>query len=100
MGFDQTSFVDSNVINNQTYYYALIAVDQLNNESAATETINVTPYDQTPPPPPEDLFAQAGDSFISLSWSDIIAEDFMDYRIHMMLEDSTLQIIGTLSNIF
>ena len=41
------------------------------------ETINVTPYDQTPPPPPEDLFAQAGDSFISLSWSDIIAEDFV-----------------------
>lgn len=99
VGFAYSSYIDSTVENNIEYFYSIKSVDQLNNRSQLSTIINATPYDQTPPPIPESLFADPGDSEVVLTWDPVFVDDFLRYRVYMMDSDSIWSIIDSTENI-
>jgi len=99
VGFAYNSYIDSTVENNIEYFYGIKSVDQLNNRSSLSTIINATPYDQTPPPIPESLFADPGDSEVVLTWNPVFVDDFLRYRVYMMGPDSAWSVVDSTENI-
>nr|WP_245583635.1 hypothetical protein [Paenibacillus assamensis] len=61
-------FVDSNVVNNTTYYYVVTA-SNLGGESGSSNEVSATPKPAIPPTPaPTNLVATAGNSTVTLNW--------------------------------
>jgi fibronectin type 3 domain-containing protein len=60
------AFTDTDLINGQTYYYQVYAVNNVG-EGDGSEIVNATPA--TIPSAPRDLQAEAGDSYILLTWA-------------------------------
>jgi outer membrane protein assembly factor BamB len=56
---------DTNVINGQTYYYQISAINK-NGEGKLSETLNATPIGE--PDVPQNLQITTGDEYIFLSW--------------------------------
>ncbi len=77
-----TSYVDNNVTNGQTYYYRITAVDQSDNESDFSDEVNATPHDKTAPSTPQNLQATSGDQQISLIWATNSEPDLSYYKIY------------------
>ncbi len=97
-----TSHTLTGLINGQTYYFRITAVDVALNQSAFSNEVTVTPGDVTPPAAPQNLAATAGDSMITLTWRPNTEADFAVYRIFAdttagptVLVDSTLSILDT-----
>ena len=95
VSYSHNTFADSIVENNMEYFYTMKAIDQLGNNSLFTDTISIVPYDQTPPPVPQGLTAEAGDSEIDLNWRTVIASDFLRYRLYLMNDDSSFSAIDS-----
>lgn len=76
-----TSFIDTNLINGVTYYYAVAAVNTIGEGSKGM--INGTPKGL--PSEPTGLRANAGDSFIHLFWEPPVSDggsQIMGYKLY------------------
>ncbi|NYT12285.1 MAG: choice-of-anchor D domain-containing protein [Methanomassiliicoccales archaeon] len=60
------AFTDTDLINGQTYYYQVYAVNNVG-EGDGSEIVNATPA--TIPSAPQDPQAEAGDSYVLITWS-------------------------------
>jgi fibronectin type 3 domain-containing protein/spore germination protein YaaH len=78
-----TELIDTDVTNDVTHWYAVTAVDLNGNESDPCEQIAATPTDLTPPAPPSNLTAEAGDSSVMLDWDDSPEPDLAGYVVLM-----------------
>ncbi|RKY89777.1 hypothetical protein DRQ09_00760, partial [candidate division KSB1 bacterium] len=77
-----TIFVDSNLVNNITYYYRISAVDSSGNESEFSEEVSATPADTIPPSPPQNLTATGLNESIRLVWNSSPESDLLHYKIY------------------
>lgn len=75
-------FEDHGVVSAEKYYYALVAVDASLNESPRSQVIAATATDTIPPDPPMNLFAQAADRRVELSWPKGFERDLSGYRAY------------------
>lgn len=72
---NRQKYGDFDLINGQSYFYQVKAVNAFGIESAATETVEVIPNETDPPPPPKDIaIRNAGHgAFVSWTRSDNVA---------------------------
>ncbi|SFC17473.1 fibronectin type 3 domain-containing protein [Klenkia taihuensis] len=76
------TFVDTGLVNDTTYRYAVEAVDvsrQWSNPSVPQ--VSATPTDLTPPGTPTMLLAERGDGQVTLSWAANPEPDVASYRL-------------------
>lgn len=81
------AFVSSRTINGltngTTYWFAVSARDQQNNQSARSQSQSATPHDLTPPPVPGAPVATPGDRQVTLTWApNGAAADRVGYRVY------------------
>ncbi len=76
-----TSWTDSSAVNDTSYSYRVVAVDNADNESDPSSTDNATPADTTPPSVPTGLTATAWDSSINISWDEVNEPDLAGYHV-------------------
>lgn len=69
--------------NYTTYTFTVQAVDAAENASDASNSVEATPVDLTPPPVPTDVKATPGSSSATLSWSPVTADDLAGYKVHL-----------------
>jgi len=86
LGKESLSYSDSDVENNQTYYYAITSFDDSGNESEKSNVVEGTPEsksDSDPPPPPQQLEQESGDGTVLLTWKapEPFPDDFLGYRV-------------------
>ncbi len=71
VAFGGDSIIDSQVVNETTYYYYLTAVDRYGLESTPTDEVSATPHVLDPPDAPSNLQAVAmAYNQIDLTWTD------------------------------
>ncbi len=83
------SYTDTGLINNTTYYYTAFAYDQVPNYSAGSAsgaratviTSSIIISDVVPPGKPKNFNASAGNTQISLSWTNPTDTDFVGVKI-------------------
>jgi len=63
-----TRWADTDVVNDRTYAYALVALDGAGNSSAPSAEVRATPTDLTPPAVPTGLDGTALDAGARLTW--------------------------------
>jgi len=71
-GTNNAIYVDTNVVNGQTYYYVVQSVNPVGVSGNSSPSASVTPSpsaDVTPPAAPTGLVASASHANVSLSWS-------------------------------
>ncbi len=89
---NQISYDDTNLINNNTYYYRVWAIDRRNNISGWSSTVSAFPraVDTTPPVAPSGLFAYGdganGLSGVVVRWNRNFEGDLAGYNIHRSTE--------------
>jgi chitodextrinase len=74
-----TAYTDTALVNDTTYTYALVAVDDRGNASDPA-TASATPTDLTPPAAPTGVTATAGDGQAVLRW-DPAGDDVAEHRV-------------------
>ena len=82
-----TSYRDSGVVNEMTYYYRVSAVDSFYNSSQYSVQTSALPVDTIAPAVPRDLSVSAGQESINLSWYANTESDLLGYVIYRSLTD-------------
>ncbi|MDD5560277.1 fibronectin type III domain-containing protein [Candidatus Methylomirabilis sp.] len=81
-----TQFQDANLVNDQTYYYRVTAVESQEppwQEGLPSSEVSVAPVDLTPPAPPQGVRAVAGPgAVVSLSWELNREPDLLGYLVY------------------
>ena len=81
-----TEFNDSDLVNDQTYYYIVKAVENQEppwQEGLDSVEVSAAPVDLTPPAPPQGLRAVAGPgAVVSLSWELNQESDLLGYLVY------------------
>ncbi len=80
-----TSYKDTGVANDRTYYYIVRSVDSPAmpwNESLDSAEASATPKDRTPPEKPAGLTAVAGVDRVFLTWSENKERDLAGYNVY------------------
>jgi fibronectin type 3 domain-containing protein len=80
-----TSFKDTDVVNNRTYYYTVRSVTSPAppwKESFASVEVSATPKDLTPPNRPTGLTAVPGVGRVFLSWNENKETDLAGYHVY------------------
>ena len=81
-----TEFNDSDLVNDQTYYYVVKAVENQEppwQEGLDSVEVSAAPVDLTPPAPPQGVRAVAGpDAVVSLSWELNQESDLLGYLVY------------------
>jgi uncharacterized protein (TIGR03790 family) len=78
------SYIDTDVVNNTTYYYAIFAYDEVPNYSSlgAGSKDNATPSsDTTAPDSVTSIFANPGNHQVILTWTNPTNADFVGARV-------------------
>jgi fibronectin type 3 domain-containing protein len=76
---------DTNLQNEQSYYYAVRAIRSQGSTKALSEQslpVTATPVDLTPPPPPSNLVAVPAEGSVRLAWDPSRAPDVAGYRVY------------------
>ncbi len=81
-GLVSSSYDDTGLANDTTYYWVVTALDTTDNESALSNQASATPLDMTPPAPPTGLAANSGDRSTVLDWSDNGEPDLATYSVY------------------
>ena len=76
-----SEYVDSDVVNDITYYYVVAAIDTSFNASDNSGEESATPADVTGPVAPTGFVATAGDSEVALDWNDNSEDDLASYTV-------------------
>jgi len=77
-----TLYIDSGLLNNYLYYYRITAVDSVGIESEFSDEVSVTPFDNEPPNPPENVWISDSLQVIELNWSANTEIDIDYYNIY------------------
>ena len=80
-----TSYKDTGVTNDRTYYYVVRSVDSPSppwNESPDSVESSATPRDLTPPASPKGLTVVAGIKRVFLTWNENEEQDLAGYRVY------------------
>lgn len=81
-----TQFQDTDLINDQTYYYRVAAVESQEppwQEGLPSSEVSVAPVDLTPPAPPQRVRAVVGPGLVvSLSWELNRESDLLGYLVY------------------
>jgi len=81
-----TQFHDAHLVNDQTYYYRVTAVESQEppwQEGLPSGEVAVTPIDLTPPAPPQHVRAVVGPGLVvSLSWELNREPDLLGYHVY------------------
>lgn len=75
-------FIDRHLDNGTTYYYKFVGLDYFNVESEASEVVEVTPKDLTPPASVRNLNSEVNDQTITLSWNVSKDDDILGYEVY------------------
>ncbi|HUV24231.1 MAG TPA: fibronectin type III domain-containing protein, partial [Methanomassiliicoccales archaeon] len=93
-------YEDSSVVNGQTYYYRITAVN-LAGEGSSTSTVSATPMAQIETPSaPLSLSASSGDRTVTLTWikpADDGGSPISGYRVYRGTSSSYMPLFTTLS---
>lgn len=97
-GVDATSYVDTGLVPETSYYYQIIATNA-NGESEPAGPLFATtfPEGQRLPLPPTNQAGVLLGNRPSLSWTDV-ADDEFGYRIYRALDDGLFQLIAEIDN--
>ena len=79
----QNSLTDTGAVNDTTYAYRVLAVDNADNESGPSDTQFATPTDTTPPAVPTGLTVRPWNSVVAIGWSPVTASDLAGYNVLM-----------------
>jgi endoglucanase len=93
-----STYTASDLDDNTTYYFAVTAVDDSDNESEETRVSGTTELyvaDTTAPETPEDLSATASSSSVDLTWSEVSDSDLENYNIYRGTSSSNLSLVDT-----
>ncbi|MDE2058440.1 MAG: hypothetical protein KGL31_14175 [candidate division NC10 bacterium] len=81
-----TQFQDTDLVNDQTYYYRVAAVESQEppwQEGLPSSEVNAAPVDLTPPAPPQSVRAVVGPGLVvSLSWELNRESDLLGYFVY------------------
>ncbi|NGP89671.1 FG-GAP-like repeat-containing protein [Fodinibius halophilus] len=77
-----TTYTDTTVTENGTYYYRISAADTAGNESDFSNEVEVLATDVTPPSPPINIMSKAGVDSINVSWVEVNAADLLQYKVY------------------
>ena len=77
-----SNYSDNSVSGGVTYYYVVRAVDTSMNESGNSNQTSAAPTDTIPPSAPTGLTATAGNSMVSLDWSNNPEFDVNGYNVY------------------
>ncbi|KYK26422.1 MAG: hypothetical protein AYK23_03010 [Candidatus Proteinoplasmatales archaeon SG8-5] len=98
---DVRTYNDTGLINDQTYYYALSAVNSVG-EGTMTNEISATPGSSTSAPSePRELTASAGDGQVTLIWSTPLTNGnsrITNYHIYKGLNINALILLSTIDD--
>jgi fibronectin type 3 domain-containing protein len=96
---DQTAtlFTDHNLLEGQTYYYAIFVVNDL--DESAKSTNEIVAATENPPPATVvlDTVSAVGTNRLTLTWSRNDDSDFREYRVYQATEagvDTTSTLVG------
>ncbi|MDH3976798.1 MAG: Ig-like domain-containing protein, partial [Deltaproteobacteria bacterium] len=78
-----SSYTDTTVTNETTYYYYITAFDQLGNESTQSAEVSATPSAETAPVPPVNLAGAAGNMQVTLTWDANTETDLDGYNVYV-----------------
>jgi hypothetical protein len=99
-----TTYEVLNLSNGTTYYFAVTAVDNFNNESARSTSVSVVPQplDTVAPSVVQDVYAEPGDESANITWSPNTETDLAGYNVYKSSDGgvtftkvNTTLIIGT-----
>ncbi|MDX9834315.1 MAG: hypothetical protein RBT36_03775 [Desulfobulbus sp.] len=94
-----TSYSDTQVENGRTYAYQVQAVSVFKQGQVAggtSETVEATPLDLTPPPPPRNLQGIRTDVGVKVYWDQVEAGDLTGYRVYRRAAGADKsQLVGT-----
>ncbi|MBI2415292.1 MAG: hypothetical protein HYV33_01365 [Candidatus Kerfeldbacteria bacterium] len=85
---DTSEYLDTEVTSTTTYYYSARSYRTINDGvvySDFTETIAVTPADDTPPPPPTDVRVErkpAAPNILIVHWTKVETDAIVSYRVY------------------
>jgi len=100
-GGNATSFIDSNVSLNKTYYYVVTAINDFGLESNFSNEANATPSPGgTVPDPPRNLRGSINFKNIALSWDPPLNDggyEILKYLVYKGANQSNMKIIAELS---
>lgn len=77
----ETKYQVTSLAANQTYKFAVTAVDTSTNESLKSASVTYI-FDTVPPDKPMNLSSTSGDGTITLSWAASTASDVVKYRVY------------------
>src|SRR6185295_1497316 len=75
-----TTFVDQSVSNGTTYYYVVSAISSKNIESGPSAEVSAKP--NSPPAPPWNLTAMAGNHAVTLTWNTSPSPNVVGYNVY------------------
>ena len=80
-GISNTTKTITALTNGVTYYFRITAVDVALQESGFSNEVSATPTaEDTPPAPPQNLQATAGNQEVTLTWNANTESEFLRYR--------------------
>lgn len=85
----QGALTDTGLIDDHTYWYAVVSVDFVGNESRRV-IIKATPGDKVAPPPPGPIVAQPSGLGIAVTWQPPVADDLASYDIYRSTNSDSL----------
>ncbi|MBC8402241.1 MAG: PQQ-binding-like beta-propeller repeat protein, partial [Candidatus Marinimicrobia bacterium] len=90
-----TTYIDSGLVNGQTYYYRLSAVDSVGNASDTSSQVVGHPVDMTPPAVPQNLIAFPGYQRVTINWNANNEADLHKYNIYRDLSSPAIALVDS-----
>jgi parallel beta-helix repeat protein len=94
----ETSFIDSGLTVDVTYYYVVTAFDEVPNESPSSDEASNTTIDTIPPSIPDGLVIEVlpeGNS-LRLTWSPVSDPDIENYLLYRSIDNTTFLFIASI----
>ena len=76
-----SAWTDTDVVNDTSYTYRVIAIDTAGRQSGPSATADATPTDTTAPPVPTGLTATPADGSVELTWNPVTVDDLAGYHV-------------------